>query len=550
MEKANVNQASLETGSPAKGVMTGGSVTSSSESTKDVTKIIVAVHGIGDQNAFGTLQQVVNQFCSFFDQPAAIPLGSFHTIGQAAFSMPAPFPPELFKQFAFAEVYWAKVPRTVVKEQHTLEEAKAWASTIIERLRLRRKQEQLNNKCQDIDLDNLSSDFNDVDFKQLKVVLKELIETIAILERLSFLADKAGLFTFDLKKLLDDYLGDVQIVTEFETDRNKILEAFNRVMSDVHNAYSKADIYIMAHSEGTVVSFLGLLEAAKVEATRKTGKASWINQVRGFMTFGSPIDKHLILWPSLFPDCPVTETPLKRTPIEWRNYYDKGDPIGFDLNDARIWLPKHNWEGLFNFIDKDDFGFTRYPFPGPAHIGYWTDECVFGHFIQTVIKPEVPPDYAATIEKPHFTAPPQDKKWVKWPSYFLPYVGVFTLLYVAVLVLFKAVLTLNPDAKHLNSDEFVFRSVAAFTFLMFGTMVATRIPHMTRIRSWLYGSWGICLLFAVTYLIVLPTEVRIERRFLSFFDSLYTLSNPYSIYPIRQSFLIKPFAESKTELAS
>ena len=41
---------------------------------------------------------------------------------------------------------------------------------------------------------------------------------------------------------------------------------------------------------------------------------------------------------------------------------------------------------VFDFPVKNDYGFTRYPFPGKAHVDYWTDEAVFGHFISNVVK--------------------------------------------------------------------------------------------------------------------------------------------------------------------
>ena len=67
------------------------------------------------------------------------------------------------------------------------------------------------------------------------------------------------------------------------------------------------DIYIVAHSEGTVVSFLGLLQALSCPASatptiraRSQTSTDWIQYVRGFMTIGSPIDKHIVLWPSIW----------------------------------------------------------------------------------------------------------------------------------------------------------------------------------------------------------------------------------------------------------
>ena len=77
---------------------------------------------------------------------------------------------------------------------------------------------------------------------------------------LVFLAEKAGLFKFNLKKLLNDYLNDVQVVTEFEDYRRQLLEIFDDVLEKIHRYLEKSEIYIIAHSEGTVVAFMGLLK--------------------------------------------------------------------------------------------------------------------------------------------------------------------------------------------------------------------------------------------------------------------------------------------------
>lgn len=154
-----------------------------------VKKVIVAVHGVGDQYSFATLQSVVNQFCGFYGQPAAMPLGSFHT-GQAAFSIHPPYPQDPFERLAFSDFYWAKIPRAVVDDKHTMEESKKWAGTIVERLRMRWKTTGSKGGCRD------------ADFDLMKLVLGEMIQTLAVLERLCYIADRAGVFTFDLRKLL------------------------------------------------------------------------------------------------------------------------------------------------------------------------------------------------------------------------------------------------------------------------------------------------------------------------------------------------------------
>ena len=52
----------------------------------DVRRVVVAVHGVGDQYTYATIQSVVNRFCGFYGQPAAVPLGNFH-IDDATFSV-------------------------------------------------------------------------------------------------------------------------------------------------------------------------------------------------------------------------------------------------------------------------------------------------------------------------------------------------------------------------------------------------------------------------------------------------------------------------------
>ncbi|HST23791.1 MAG TPA: MFS transporter, partial [Blastocatellia bacterium] len=252
-------------------------------------KVIVAVHGIGDQFEYATVQSTAIQFCNYYDVPAAVPLGRFHSHLQqikltgAFFWGTPPDPP--FQELGFAEVYWAGIPREQVKLGYILEESKRWAKTVVERFRAH---------AIDAEIEISKETYSLID-----TVLEEMIETIAILERLTFLAEKAGVFKFDLNGLLVNYLGDVQLVTEFTLFRDKILTEFDNVMDAIMQNNSDADIYIVAHSEGTVVSFKGLLKAM---CNTRTAGSDWIKNVRGFMTIGSPIDKHVILWPELWED--------------------------------------------------------------------------------------------------------------------------------------------------------------------------------------------------------------------------------------------------------
>jgi hypothetical protein len=112
------------------------------------------------------------------------------------------------------------------------------------------------------------------------------------------------------------------------------------------------------------------------------------------MTIGSPLNKHIVMWPKLWKDLNPAPGRNSQDPIEWRNYYDYGDPVGFDLEITREWMKENGWlakgeikEGarFFQFGSDDDCGFTRYAFPGKAHNDYWNDADVFGHFINEVV---------------------------------------------------------------------------------------------------------------------------------------------------------------------
>ncbi|MDQ6622961.1 MAG: hypothetical protein M3Y86_05685 [Verrucomicrobiota bacterium] len=408
---------------------------------KPLKKLVIAIHGIGDQYRHATIQSVVTRFGRYFDFPAAVPLGSFHSpstkLSAFSFQSPTgrstPIPPAL-AEIGFLEVYWAHIPRGVQKEGYIIEEAKAWARTVAERVRL--------NYGQDLRRD---LDIREQDFRSAAAILQEMIETIAILGNLCFLAEKAGLFKFDLDELLTAYLGDVQLVADFASYRKEIVQRLRDILDPLWAALQAEDqapeIYIVAHSEGTVVAFMGLLDA--MSQTNPADRPAWIDSVRGFMTIGSPIDKHLILWPDIWEpffkardpqgrEASPANPPIKR-PIRWRNYYDYGDPVGFDLDTVRDWMgeKEHYWKNAFEFEREDDFGFGRYVLPGAAHNEYWGDRVVFGHFIQNVM--EIDP-----VKGWSFAKGPHSRWWAMAGSWVIPYLLGFAIVYSGTYLLYKS----------------------------------------------------------------------------------------------------------------
>ncbi len=459
------------------------------EQAAAVEKVIVAVHGIGDQKRFVTIRQVLTQFCLYRGEIAAVPLGNFHS---SEGPLVLPNLPEL----AFAEVYWADIARSVVERKYDLEDTKPWIKTLLGRVR----REKLT-----------PTDLSAKDQLMVEQVIGEMLETIGVLDRLCFLADKMGIFSFDLKKVLENYLGDVQIVADFKSEGKNIGARFAERMQAIHKQYPNADIYLVAHSEGTVVSFLGLLSALCSE------EGGWIEHVRGFMTFGSPIDKHLALWPELFAGFQRPCSKWQTSGIIWKNYYDYGDPVGFELDGARKRFTEGPWKGVFDFPEVNDHGFTRYPLPGKAHNDYWQDDDVFGHFIQTVVYKN-PPKPKCT-NKAFDQAP--STKWLSWGiSWFAPYLGAFALLFCAVLILYRVVTgaatadSQGPaGANAADTILNVSRQVLGITFLIAGLTVLGRIPRLTRMKRWrVFGVVFFALtVFAYRILICAPSSL-VELR--------------------------------------
>lgn len=455
-----------------------------------IKKIIVAIHGIGDQYRFATARSVINIFCRCFAQAVAVPLGSFYGIDGTVQTFRLKAPPEVNPQIAemgFVEVYWADIPRRVQHRGYTIEETKAWARTVVERVRARYAED-------------LAGLLKKEDYVSATAVIEEMIDGIGVLGNLFFLAEKAGLFKFDFDNLLTAYVGDVQIVAEFENYRERICLHFENILEQVHENNKDANIYIVAHSEGTVIALMVLLRALCAR-TRNLAPArplpSWIQKVRGLMTIGSPIDKHLALWIEMWD--PVETPDAARAPIDakdriaWRNYYDYGDPVGFKLDTARDWFKYHGWDSFFEFQEKHDFGFSRYFLPGKAHNDYWNDPYVFGHFIRDVLKG------SPNLNGETFDSRPPDRGLATFSSYFTPYFLMALILYGAICILYTAT---NAYLAHSEPWPNVIRQVGGICCLIIGTTIASRIPCLTRATWWKWFSVGVFGVSAFFYTVL------------------------------------------------
>ncbi len=482
-------------------------------------KIVIAVHGIGNQFQFETVRSVAHGFCRFFGAPAAIPLGRFHPLADPAPQAFFPtFPPDpafpCHQRIGFAEIYWADIPREVVRSGFILEGAQAWARTLVERIRLRNTMAQ---KAADLGRCEPPMTLSEADFVLLEDVLEEMIESVDVIDRICALARKANLFQFNLKELLADFLGDVQIVTEFQEYRCRMLDQFSKVMRNLEQSDPNAELYLVAHSEGTVVTLLGLLEGLTAEPM-----PGWVKQVRGLMTIGSPLNKHLILWPELwtrFALPPQIAGPPKwlradflgddKHRIRWQNYYDYGDPIAFQLDRTRELLRIYGLDYVFDFPESNDFGFARYPFPGKAHVDYWNDEGVFGHFILDVVEPacEPQPEFKERVES--FRKPPESRFGPRIVSYILPYPIAFTLLFLGVYLMYRSVVVCVDAAYYEKLPPWtIARNVFGISGLLAGLTLLARVPRLARAGLVLGLSMLAAFILMVVYAVSVDGYIR------------------------------------------
>ncbi len=194
-----------------------------------VTRLVVAVHGIGKQFRYSTIQAVTSRLASYCNRPITQPLGAFHPdkvilepdspeLGAYLFEAPVSFTRE-FQGFGFAEAFWADIPEIASATKNTTEETKTWAQTVVERVRL---------------LDQTGTGQSDlIDYKKASAVVEEMVNTIQVLENLLFIATKAGLFQFNLGQLLTDFVGCVQIVADFKDYGGNVFDRFAMTMRNL-----------------------------------------------------------------------------------------------------------------------------------------------------------------------------------------------------------------------------------------------------------------------------------------------------------------------------
>lgn len=329
----------------------------------------------------------------------------------------------------FSEVYWKHIPDDYIKNNSGLPiPLFTWAHSVNTRF-LGKDKASLNEAREAID--NLE--------KMLRLI-KMLGRIYKQSERFAFITER--------------FLGDVQVYAESDDIRQQINDRFLNVMSRLGGFIDSArdrlkedrdalpgfqefddrEVYIVAHSEGTVVSYNCLVQGAIVaegkgqhtekgaaelfdgedERVKQLGEsakaANWLPLVKALVTLGSPIDKHFTIWKNRFRRDSLRSDHSK---ISWFNYWDQSDPVGYGINVlfpksrpepsvmqkaikyAKSFIEKQaepsldpvnktDAERLFSVSDNDR-GFTRYFVPGLAHVKYWDDPDILQDIIHRVM---------------------------------------------------------------------------------------------------------------------------------------------------------------------
>lgn len=419
------------------------------------SKVLVAVHGIGDQTRYETLQHLVNLCFGQAQRPEGVPIGFLHSglfeTGKASVAVSE------LPGLGFAEVFWADIGRGC--EEYVLEESVAWSHTIVERL-------------------GVISDWAEApapfDYDKIKRVLTDIGIAIRLTRWLNRGLTAMGIGSFDLEKILVRFLGDVQLYAEFKRYRSDIMRRFYEVVRAIAAQAGGAEIHLCAHSQGSVVAFLGLLEGYR-------DGEPWVSQVKSLITIGSPIDKFLILWPELWLEfAGATYAGAASQPkIRWMNYADRGDPVGYELDTARQFTTQYV-PGLFAAQAPIERIYRRYVIPGVAHIDYWKDQDVFNEWLVTSMI--VPPDPG----QPNGPPEPRDRRVAKLVAPSLPFFVSVAFAFVAAHFYATGINQIYA-AKTPPQDGVVgLPGVAAIALLIVGTVALSGAARTSPRLRWLF----------------------------------------------------------------
>jgi len=293
-----------------------------------------------------------------------------------------------------------------------------------------------------------------------------VLKTLELLIETLVLTGKVMAFRFkEMKDLIvTKFLGDVQQYGEYSRCRGQAVRRFHKLMTRVHQKHYeefpdiKPRYTIIAHSLGTVMSmdsimyarakkeiregtlvvgpnlpFRGYLTSEEKERIEKKKSGSvltveeqekleqlhvpWIDDVKSFVTLGSPIDKYLVMWWMNYKYLlsPANWLVPRDDKIKHYNYCDEQDPVGGELDVART---AAGFDSVFSTIE--DRVFTRYVIPGAAHNAYWKDLNLFKWILHNTVDQK--PSHLA--DEPKWFLPKIYRRVLRVTYVWVPFVAI------------------------------------------------------------------------------------------------------------------------------
>lgn len=299
--------------------LTKGTRTMPGPFSKDAKILFVMVHGIGQQPRYSTLRWLIEGSATHFDTALTLTLAELATADADAGICHIPQLPVAYADFNYAD--------SIVKHKSYAErDVMSWIGSFTARLHAMNKER---------------GGPQDADFGIVSLAIDDLLFATRIAR---YLGDRFRLEATSIQHTAIHFLQQIQLYLDLKAYRDDVNIAFQSRMAEIHAMAIEGDfrIHLICHSLGTVVCLRGLLDAAQ----RRT---PWIKLVDRLVTFGSPIDLILLLYPKIF----TPAGPQDGRPIHWTNYCLGNDPIATDLAIARSWVTT-NAPGLFQNDAPDE----------------------------------------------------------------------------------------------------------------------------------------------------------------------------------------------------
>jgi hypothetical protein len=143
----------------------------------------------------------------------------------------------------------------------------------------------------------------------------------------------------------------------------------------------------------------------------------WIDDVKSFVTLGSPIDKYLVMWWMNYKYLlsPANWLVPRDDEIKHYNYCDEQDPVGGELDVART---AAGFDSVFSTVE--DRVFTRYVIPGAAHNAYWKDLNLFKWILHNTVDQK--PSHLA--DEPKWFLPKIYRRVLRVTYVWVPFVAI------------------------------------------------------------------------------------------------------------------------------